>query len=124
MKNEKLQLRIKNLFRKPKYLLVVILLLGLFFRTYNALEYFQYGHDQDLAGWFVRDVVENKHLRLIGQETSTQGIFIGPIYYYMLVPFYMLFGMDPAGGIVMITLLGMFSIFSVYFVFKKVFTER
>ena len=114
----------KKVFKNPKFILILILLLGLFFRTYNALEYFQYGHDQDLAGWFVRDVVENKHLRLIGQETSTQGIFIGPLYYYMLVPFYMLFGMDPVGGVVMITLLGMFSVFSVYYVFRKIFHEK
>lgn len=116
--------RTKKVFKNPKFILILILLLGLFFRTYNALEYFQYGHDQDLAGWFVRDVVENKHLRLIGQETSTQGIFIGPLYYYMLVPFYILFGMDPVGGVVMITFLGMLSIFSVYYVFKKVFSEK
>jgi len=115
---------VKEIIRKPKYLFFLILLLGFFFRAFNALEYFQYGHDQDLAGWFVRDVVDNNHIRLIGQETSTKGIYIGPLYYYMLVPFYMLFGMDPAGGVVLITLLGMFSIISVYWVFKKIFTEK
>ena len=104
----------KKVFKNPKFILTLILFLGLFFRTYNALEFFQYSHDQDLAGWFVRDVIDNKHLRLIGQETSTQGIFIGPLYYYMLIPFYILFGMDPVGGVAMITLLGMFSVFSVY----------
>jgi 4-amino-4-deoxy-L-arabinose transferase-like glycosyltransferase len=124
MKSEKLQSIVSSVFQKPIYLLLPILLLGLFFRAYNPLEYFQYGHDQDLAGWFVRDIVENGHLRLIGQETSTQGIFIGPLYYYMLIPFYMLFGMDPLGGVVMITLLGIFSIISVYYVFKNVFTEK
>src|SRR3989304_8690751 len=79
-------------------LILIILILGLFLRLYKAQELFLYGHDHDLAGWFVRDVVENMHFRLIGQDTSTQGIFIGPVYYYLLVPFYLLSGMDPIGG--------------------------
>jgi len=82
-----------------------------------------YSHDQDLAGWFVRDVIENKHLRLIGQETSTQGIFIGPFYYYLLTFFYALARMDPIGGIYLVTLLGLLTIFSIYWVFTKVFSK-
>ncbi len=124
MKKLKSQLKIQNLFKRSNMLLLLILFLGFFLRTYKVQELFLYGHDQDLAGWFVRDVVENKHLRLIGQETSTQGIFIGPLYYYLLIPFYLLFGMDPIGGIVLVTVLGIFSIFSFYWVFKKVFSER
>jgi len=111
-------------FLKNNRLLIIILILGFILRTYRAQELFMYGHDQDLAGWFVKDIVENRHLRLIGQETSTQGIFIGPIYYYLLVPFYLISNMDPIGGVVMITVLGMFSIWSFYYVFKKVFSKR
>jgi hypothetical protein len=114
----------KFLSKRTNILLLVILLAGLFFRTYKAPELFLYGHDQDLAGWFVRDVVFNKHLRLIGQETSTKGIFIGPIYYYLLVPFYALTNFDPIGGIILITLLGVFTIWSVYFVFNRVFGNK
>lgn len=113
----------KHLLNEHKIFLA-ILVLGMFLRMHNPLELFYYGHDQDLAGWFVRDVVENKHLRLIGQETSTQGIFIGPLYYYMLIPFYLMFGMDPAGGLILIYLLGAFSIVSVYYVFLRIFGKR
>lgn len=109
---------------KKHKIFFVILVFGLFFRIYKAPEFFLYGHDQDLAGWFVRDVVVNKHLRLIGQETSTQGIFIGPYYYYLLIPFYLLTGMDPIGGVFLITLLGVFTVFSVYFVFDKIFGRK
>jgi hypothetical protein len=123
MQTLKSQLKIRN-FIKSNWLLIAILLLGLFLRTYKAQELFYYSHDQDLAGWFIKDVIENRHLRLIGQETSTKGIFIGPIYYYMLIPFYIFFGMDPIGGIVMITVLGLFAIWSVYYVFLKVFGKN
>jgi hypothetical protein len=123
MKSSKLQLKILNFVKNNPYLFV-ILIIGFFLRVFKARELFMYGHDQDLAGWFVKDIVENRHLRLIGQETSTQGIFIGPIYYYLLVPFYLLFNMDPIGGVAMITILGMFSIWSFYYIFKKVFSQR
>src|SRR3989304_175279 len=94
--------------------IILILLLGLFLRVYKAQEFFLYSHDQDLLGWFIKDVVVNHHLRLIGQEISTQGIFIGPLFYYLQIPFYLLFGMDPIGSLVPVTLLGLFAIWSFY----------
>lgn len=110
--------------KKGCVILLLILVVGFVLRIYQPAQLFMYGHDQDLAGWFVKDVVVNKHLRLIGQETSTQGIFIGPIYYYMLIPFYLLFEMDPIGGVLLVTLLGMLSIVSVYYVFTQVYGKK
>lgn len=109
--------------RKHRYFLIV-LIVGFVLRVYKYDELFLYGHDHDLAGWFVRDVVFNKHLRLIGQETSTAGIYIGPIYYYLLIPFYALTKFDPIGSVIFITIFGIFSIWSFYFVFGKVFGKK
>lgn len=106
-----------------KYL-IIILVIGLFFRSYHLKELFMYNHDQDLAGWFIKDVFIDKHLRLIGQETSTHGIFIGPLFYYMLIPFYALFGMDPIGGTYLTIFLGLFTVWSFYFVFSKIFEKN
>lgn len=120
---EKILLIIKKV-SKPSNLLLIILALGLFFRLFKPAQLFLYSHDQDLAGWVIKDVVVNKHIRLIGQETSTKGIFIGPLFYYMLIPFYFIFGMDPLGGVFMVSLLGLFTIISFYFIFSKIFDER
>jgi len=104
-----------------KWVLVAILTLGLLLRVYNARETFLYSHDQDLAGWIIKDILVNHHPRLIGQLTSTDGIFIGPIFYYFLIPFYLLTKMDPIGGILAVSVLGLVTIASYYFVFSKVF---
>lgn len=109
---------------KSNRLLILILFLGLFFRLYKGKELFLYAHDQDLIGWFVRDVVENKHIRLIGQETSTQGVFIGPIFYYLMIPFYFLGGWDPFYSTIFISLLGIFTIYSYYFVTSQIFNKK
>ena len=111
-------------FLRGHYILLAILALGLFLRVYKPAQLFLYSHDQDLAGWIIKDIVVNGHPRLIGQLTSTQGIFIGPLFYYLLIPFYLAFNMAPIGGVVLVSLLGLFSIFSFYWVFSKVFNER
>lgn len=97
---------------------------GIFLRLKSGAELFNYSHDQDLAGWIVKDVLVNHHYRLIGQLTSTPGVFIGPLFYYLLIPFYMAFKMDPIGGIYLVAGIGAFAIWSSYYVFSKIFNEK
>jgi 4-amino-4-deoxy-L-arabinose transferase-like glycosyltransferase len=113
-------------FKKNPYLLILvtILLIGLFFRTYRVVERFNFDHDSDLYSWIVKDIIVNHHPRLIGQLTTAPGIFIGPLYYYSLVPFFLLFKMDPIGTIIPITILGIATVASYYFVFSKLFNKQ
>lgn len=105
-------------------ILVLILLIGLFFRTYQVVERFEFAHDADLYSWIVKDIAINHHFRLIGQLTSAPGIFIGSLFYYLLVPFFILTKMDPIGVLVPIIILGIFTIFSYYYVFSKLFNKE
>jgi hypothetical protein len=116
--------KISRFFTKTNILLLVILFLGIFLRLYKAKAFLSFGHDNDLEGWIIKDIVVNKHFRLIGQETSTQGVFIGALYYYLLLPFYLLTRMEPTGGIFLSAILGGLTIWSVFFVFKKIFGKK
>lgn len=107
-----------------KWLLAAVIIAGIFLRLYHGAELFNYSHDQDLAGWIIKDVLVNHHFRLIGQLTSTPGVFIGPLFYYLLIPFYLLFKMDPIGGIYLAAAIGAFAIWSCYYVFSKIFNEK
>lgn len=111
-------------FLKSNYWVILILAVGLFLRLYKPLDFYIYNHDGDLASWIVKDVVVNHHFRLIGQETSVHGVFIGALFYYLLIPFYLIGKMDPLGGIVLSTLIGTFAIFSFYWVFTKIFNKK
>ena len=71
--------------------LVLVIGIALFFRLYKLREFYIFEHDQDLYSFIVRDILSG-HFRLIGQLTSIDGVFIGPLYYYLLAPFYALFG--------------------------------
>lgn len=115
---------IKKLHPK-RYILVLclILIIALFFRTYNSIEWFDYAHDGDLYSWIVKDIVVDHHFRLIGQLTSAPGIFIGPLFYYTLIPFFLLTRMDPVGAVIPITIIGVATVFSYYYVFSRLFKK-
>ena len=115
-----LKLRFPYLFSKIT-LLVLILLIALFFRGYRFIERFEFAHDGDLYSWIVKDITLNHHLRLIGQLTTAKGIFIGPLFYYTLIPFFLITHMDPIGAVIPITILGIITVLSYYYIFKKLF---
>ncbi len=108
---------------KRGLILLVILLVAIFFRTFQIVERFEFAHDGDLYSWIVKDIVVDYHPRLIGQLTTANGIFIGPLFYYILAPFFILTNMDPVGALIPITLLGMLTVFSYYWVFARLFNQ-
>lgn len=110
--------------KKPQLILILILLLGFFFRTYQIVERFDFAHDGDLYSWMVKDIVVNHHFRLIGQLTSAPGIFIGPLFYYLLIPFFLITKMDPIGALIPVTIIGLLTIFSYYFVLSRLFNKN
>lgn len=101
--------------------LLIILLLGFFLRIFRFSELFQYGHEQDLQAWIVKDILIDWHPRLIGQETSIPGLFIGPLYYYMLVPFFYFFNLDPRSSYIPITFISLATVISVYWVVSNLY---
>lgn len=108
-------------FVKNNWVLLLILFIGLFFRTYRVVDYFTYGHEQDLQAWIVKDILIDHHPRLIGQETSITGLFIGPLYYYVLALFFAIFRYSPISSIFPITIISLITIASFYFVVSKFF---
>lgn len=110
-------------FKKRLHILILglILLIGLFFRSYQLTERFEFAHDGDLYSWTIKDIVVNHHFRLIGQLTSAPGIFIGGLFYYLLIPFFLITKMDPIGTIYFAVIIGLSTIFSLYFVMSKLF---
>ena len=104
--------------------LIFILVTALFLRLYKAEVFFNYTHDNDLASWIIKDILVNHHTRLIGQQTSVLGVFIGSLFYYLQIPFYLIGRMDPFYTVFLTAILGTFSVYSFYFVFKKIFHKN
>lgn len=106
--------------KKTKIILALILIVSFFLRAYNFKSYYVFSHDQDIASWIIKDILVNGHIRLIGQETSSQGVFIGALFYYLQIPFYLLGKMNPLPSVFLPIILGVFGTFSIYFVFSKI----
>ncbi len=105
----------------PFLLLLFIVLVGFYFRTYKLVELSTFAHDNDLYSWIVKDILIDRHFRLIGQETSVAGIYIGPLFYYLLVPFFALFKLDPIGATIPVTIIGILTVVSFYLVIARFF---
>jgi hypothetical protein len=101
---------------KQKIVLIAVIALALFMRSYQYLERYSYAHDTDLAAWIVKDIVVDGHNRLIGQLTSAPGIFIGSLFYYMQIPFFLVTHMDPVGTVWLAVAIGITATVSMYFI--------
>lgn len=107
-----------------KIFLLIIILLGLFFRVYKLEVFYPWGHDQDLFAWIAKDIIVDHHFRLIGQETSITGVFIGPLFYYLIALSFLIFNMDPLSASIVTTIISLFTIISIYWVFNKFFDKN
>ncbi len=112
----------KNIIEPKKHLpFILIFLLAFFLRVYRLNDFFGYGHEQDLQAWIVKDILLDHHPRLIGQETSLHGLFIGPLYYYILIPFFAIFNLNPLSSYIPITIISLLTLLSVYYVVLKLY---
>jgi 4-amino-4-deoxy-L-arabinose transferase-like glycosyltransferase len=64
------------------------------------------------------------HLTLLGPTSSVGGFFLGPIYYYFMVPFLWIFNYNPVGPAVMVALFGVATVWLVYIVGKDLFNAK
>ena len=78
-----------------KVLLTAILLLALFLRTYRTSDFLGFWFDQGRDAKIVWDIWHSHKLTLIGPTTGIEGIFLGPFYYYLITPAYILGGGNP-----------------------------
>jgi 4-amino-4-deoxy-L-arabinose transferase-like glycosyltransferase len=110
--------------KKELVLLFLILLLGAFLRLFQIDEYMTFLGDEGRDVLLVRRLLVNGDLILIGPGSSVGGMYLGPLYYYLMAPALLLANFSPVGPAVMIALLGTATIYLVYFVAKKWFTPR
>lgn len=111
------------------YSFLAIVITGLFFLTRSA-EYitrnFVFILDQGRDYDFVKNIVVNHKLTLIGSEigggyAGFQGIFQGPLHFYILSVFFALFKGDPFGGMVYMGIFAILGIITAFFVARKIF---
>jgi len=124
MKNEKRQLKIKKYLSFNLFSLVTILLIGAHLRLYRISDYMTFLGDEGRDVLVIKRMIVDKKFTLLGPTASVGGFFLGPIYYYFMLPFLWLWRLDPSGPAVMVALFGVATIFLVYKAGKEFFDEK
>lgn len=69
----------------------------------------------------VKSIIYDHHLTLIGPYTSLQGIFQGPLWYYLLSIPTLLFGGDPHGSVILMLVISITVIVVTFLVMRRLF---
>lgn len=107
--------------KKILALLILTLLTGAFLRFYRMYEMVNFDFDQQYAADFAYSVIKTYPIQLIGQGLSIQGLFMGPLYFYFLTPFFSVTSLHPIGGFIGSSILGLITIFAYFWIGNKMF---
>jgi 4-amino-4-deoxy-L-arabinose transferase-like glycosyltransferase len=105
-------------------ILISILALGAFLRLYKINEYLTFLGDEGRDVLIVRRMIVDHKFTLLGPTASVGGFFLGPIYYYFMIPFLWLWNFDPTGPAVMVALFGIATIYLVFRMSKEMFGDE
>ncbi len=99
----------------------LLLIIGAYLRFYRIYDFATFLGDQGRDALIVRDIATFKHFTAIGAPTSIGGIFLGPFFYYLMVPFLLLFRFNPAGMAAGTGIISLIGIIGMYVVLQKEF---
>ena len=113
---------LKKFFNKH-WLLILIVILGSFFRLYRIDGYMEFLGDQGRDVYIIRDLFKHGNLFFIGPQTSIGNMYLGPFFYYLIAPALLLANFNPVGPAVFIALINIATIILIYFIAQKWFTR-
>ena len=105
---------------KHHWQIIFILLFAALFRFFRIHDLTTFSGDQGVDFLIVKRMLVNGEFTLLGPKIGTFSdiaiIYLGPIYYYMIAPFLLLFNFDPIGPAVFISFLSVLTIIVIYLI--------
>lgn len=99
----------------------IILAAALFLRTYRVGDLTGFYFDQGRDAKVIWDLWHSGKTFLIGPTTGIEGIFLGPFYYYLIAPFYLIGNGNPIMVSYALALINVIGIYVIYQVGSKYF---
>lgn len=96
------------------FIFILILILGAFLRFYRMREYMTFLGDEGRDMLVVKRMIVDHKYTLLGPITSVGSMYMGPVYYYFMVPFLWLWHFDPLGPSVMVAIFSLLTIILLY----------
>ncbi len=122
MQKSKLQLKIQNYL--PLFLFILILAIAAFFRLYRIREYITFLGDEGRDVLVVKRMIVDRKFTLLGPITSVGSMYMGPVYYYFMVPFLWLSKFDPVGPAIMVVIFSLLTIYLIYKISSEYFKSK
>lgn len=119
--------RLKKAYQaEPKTYLILFFLVicGAFLRLYRLPETMMFQGDQGRDALVVANIFREKDLVFVGPVTSIGNMYLGPFYYYFMLPFLWLSYPSPIGPAVGVALVNTLAILLVYFLGRRMFGSR
>lgn len=115
-----------DIIKKYKYIfaLLAIFLGSIFLNLFHFKDNFIFAYDQARDAQRIMDIAVGHHLKLVGPETDIQGVFNGPLLYYLLAPIYLISHFNPNAVAFFILILNTCAIFLLYYFAKVLFNNR
>jgi 4-amino-4-deoxy-L-arabinose transferase-like glycosyltransferase len=104
-------------------LLILALLVGFFARTYRLADTFDFNGDLGRDALVAKRIIVDHKLTLIGPRASGGDFYLGPFYYYFIIPSLLLAGFSPLGPVYLTVAINLLTIVLVYFVSSKLFSK-
>ncbi len=96
-------------------LLAIIIILAFFARVYRLDQLLGFYFDQGRDAMVIWRLWHEARPFLIGPVTGLAGIFLGPLYYYLIAPFYLVGGGNPVTPAVFLAFLATAAILMLYY---------
>jgi len=115
--------RITNIVAK-NWILVVVVLVGIFLRFYRLEGFVTFLGDQGRDAIIIKRIITGEHFPAIGAPTSVGQVYLGPFYYYFIAPWLLLFKFQPIGLAFGVAIYSSFYLLVNYFIVKELFNKR
>ncbi|HZZ99017.1 MAG TPA: glycosyltransferase family 39 protein [Candidatus Saccharimonadia bacterium] len=110
--------------KKELLFVLVLLVVATALRFWQFHGYLEFLDDQGRDAIVAKQILVNHNLTLLGPGTSIGKMYLGPLYYYVMVPFLALTYPDPSGPAYMIAVLGIVTVVLIYTLGKRLVGRR
>ncbi|MCL4383983.1 glycosyltransferase family 39 protein [Patescibacteria group bacterium] len=111
-------------FLVQNWLIIIFWLIGLFLRCYRQDQLLGFYYDQGRDALMSTDILSFRHFPAIGPTTGINGLYLGPFWYYLITPGYLLGRGSPAIASLFIAFIESLTIPLIYFLLKTFVSRR
>lgn len=112
-----------NVFKDVRFLLLFFFVLHLFLRFYQLEQRAVFGYDQVDSAWAAKHIIVDHQYPLAGPANKLgSGLFVGPLYYYLISIVYYFTQLDPIAAGIFAGLTSILGFFVIYTIGKKIFS--